>query len=89
MEEKKKKELSYEELQERCGDLFQSLQRAHEEIRRIDAANAIQRLNFLFKVLENYAHFDPDFIDKCVAEIKDILTIEEEVPEQKEDSHDA
>lgn len=84
MEEKKKKEMSYEDLKVKCESLAQALQKAYEEIRRIDASNAIQRLNYLFKVLEFYAHFNPDFVNKCASEIQDILTIEEEVSEQTE-----
>ena len=90
MEEKKLKEekkISYERLQEICGDLSQRLQMAQQKIAEIDAANTIHRLNFLFKVLEYYSLFDAEFTDKCIKEIQDILTIPEE--EETKESHDA
>lgn len=87
MEEKvEERKPSYEELQELCGELDQRLQVAYDQIRRIDASNAIQRLNYLFKVLENYAHFDPDFVTKCTEEIRDLLTIPEEETKEENDA---
>ena len=81
MEEKKKTEkgeLSYERLQEICGELSQRLQMAQRKIEEIDASNTVYRLNFLFKVIENAALFDPSFIESTVKEIQDTLTLPEE-----------
>jgi hypothetical protein len=80
MEEKKKDkgQFSNEELQQICGELSQRLQRAQEKLAEINAANIIQRLNFLFKVVEHAAMFDPDFVDKTISEIQDTLTLQED-----------
>lgn len=87
MEEKiKEKKPSYEDLQELCGQLSQRLQVAYEQIKKMDASNVLQRLNYLFKVLENYAHFNPDFVDKCSSEIEDLLTIPEEETKVENDA---
>lgn len=80
MEEKKPKEekkLSYEELQQICGELSQRLQYAQEKLEEVNATNAIHRLNLLFKVLEQYALFPAEFVDKCSNEIMSIMNIDD------------
>ena len=89
MEEKKSKEkgsLSYERLQEICGELSQRLQMAQAKIEEIDATNTIHRLNFLFRVVESAGLFDPEFVESVIKEIQDTLTIPETKEEKKEDA---
>ena len=89
MEEKKKKEngqLSYERLQEICGELSQRLQAAQAKIAEIDASNTVYRLNFLFKVVDNAAIFDAEFVESVIKEIQDTLTIPEEKEEKENDA---
>lgn len=63
-------------------------QRLEQAIRTI---NAMNRLDYLFKVLElgNFENkmygFDSDFVEACVKEIQELLTIKEE-PQQEEDT---
>ena len=82
MEEKKLKneerKLSYDELQNLCGEYFQRLQIMQREMAKMDATNVIQRLNFLFKVLDNAVMFDAGFVESTVKEIQDTLTVVEE-----------
>lgn len=82
MEENVKQEekLTYEQLENAANQLLaqnNELKRALYEI-----SNATKRLDYLFKVLDHAALFDVDFVDKCVEEIVQLLTI----PEKQEPS---
>lgn len=82
MEENVKQEekLTYEQLENAANQLLaqnNELKRALYEI-----SNATKRLDYLFKVLDHVALFDVDFVDKCVEEIVQLLTI----PEKQEPS---
>lgn len=82
MEENVKQEekLTYEQLENAANQLLaqnNELKRALYEI-----SNATKRLDYLFKVLDHAALFDVDFVDKCVEEIVQLLTI----PEKQESS---
>lgn len=86
MEEKEKK-LSYEELEQQYEAAKENVRKAYMA-GRSDATGVLQRLGFLFKVLENYAHFDPDFVTACASEIQDMLSIGEEETQENNDSRD-
>ena len=84
MEEQKKteKKMSYETLEKDYMLLKAQFERALEELDKANVSSLLQRLTFLFKVLEQYAHFDPVFVEKCSKEIESILTVEEEKEEK-------
>jgi hypothetical protein len=44
--------------------------------------NVEVRLHYLFEVLDKGSYFDNDFIDTCVNEVKEIMTIKEETEEE-------
>lgn len=46
--------------------------------------DTFKRLELLFKCIDHEIYFDKDFIDKCVVEIKDIMTVPEEEAEEEE-----
>ena len=88
------KKISYEDLQKAAGQLYQQNQQLiarckqyEEQMQRLN--NVEVRLHYLFEVLDKGSYFDNDFIDICVNEIKEIMTIkeepEEEIKEEKED----
>lgn len=88
------KKISYEDLQKAAGQLYQQNQQLiakckqyEEQIQRFN--NVEVRLHYLFEVLDKGSYFDNDFIDVCVNEVKEIMTIkeepEEEIKEEKED----
>lgn len=89
MEEKKEKatKLTYEQLEQTAMQLQQRLMMAENKLRSIDFAG--MRLTWLFKVIENKGVFSAEYVDKCVKEVEDILTIEdatsEETPETEPD----
>lgn len=90
MEEKKKfEEMSHEELVEECSKLMGSLEIAKRNLYMANASNVIQRMNFLFRVIENYSLFDSKFVESCVTEIQSLLSDEDSESEQKNVSHDA
>lgn len=78
MEEKKDKateKMSYEQLENVAMQLQQKLMMAENNLRGINYT--AMRLTWLFKTIENKGIFPEDFVTKCVAEIQEILTIEE------------
>lgn len=88
MEEKKAKvvklgnkegnKLTYEQLNDACNQLFQQNQQLYRHLKEIDMANMFKRLDYLFKVVENANTFkDSDFLNSCMDEIKEALTIPE------------
>lgn len=96
MEEQKSKEVkmesantqkySYDELNNICGQLQQQNQNLIRQIRQMDMSNTFKRLDYLFKVLElsngsgNW-EFKKEFVQSCIDEIEETITIPEEVEE--------
>jgi len=85
------KKISYEDLQKAAGQLYQQNQQLiakckqyEEQMQRLN--NVEVRLYYLFKVLDKGGYFDSDFIDTCVNEVKEIMTIKEETEEEKKDN---
>lgn len=71
--------LTYEQLNDTCAQLYQQNQNLVRQLRQMDMSNMFKRLDYLFMVLANASVIkDADFIDRCVNEIKDALTIQSE-----------
>ena len=84
------KKISYEDLQKAAGQLYQQNQQLinkckqyEEQMQRLN--NVEVRLHYLFEVLDKGSYFDDDFIEICVNEVKEIMTIKEENKEEEED----
>ena len=100
MEEKKAKEfkmrgnkeqkLSYDQLNAACGQLYQQNQRLVQELRQANLTNMFKRLDYLFMVL-NYSTIikDSDFVNSCIDEIKDALTIRKEDKEEGKNTEES
>ena len=89
------KKISYEDLQKAAGQLYQQNQQLiarckqyEEQMQRFN--NIEVRLHYLFEVLDKGSYFDSDFIDICVNEVKEIMTIKEDPKEEnnKEEKED-
>jgi hypothetical protein len=88
------KKISYEDLQKAAGQLYKQNQQLinkckqyEEQMQRLN--NIEVRLHYLFEVLDKGSYFDNDFIDICVNEVKEIMTIKEEPEEEnKEEKED-
>ena len=87
--------LSYEELNQACAEMSQQIQQQnkyiqmlHKEMQEMRFMLQSKRMEYLFKVVEitskynasDYVCFARDFVEDCIAEIQESLTI----PQQEE-----
>ena len=71
-----KQKLTYKQLNDVCNQLFQQNQELRKGLQEMNAVNMFKRLDYLFKVVELASTFkDSDFINSCMDEIKEALTI--------------
>jgi len=82
-EVKEKKELTYEELKTVADQLHQQNQMLIKEVNQRGNADFHKRVEYLFKVIENKSVFNEGFVSNCAKEIQSIITIPEQVEEQK------
>ena len=75
--------LSYEQLSNVASQLNQQNQQLMMRLRSVD--NMFKRLDYLFKVVENAVEFKEEFVTKCTEEIEDMMTLQEDTEETKED----
>lgn len=82
MEETKKEtkqegqqKMSYDQLVNVANQLSEQNRKLYQKLQEVSMQNALARLNFLFKVLEQSSHFSVDFVDKCSLEIQQMITI--------------
>lgn len=66
------------QLSEQAKQLYMKLQAAN-------MSNMFKRLDYLFKVVENGHMFKQDFLEKCIAEIEEIMTVPEETEEDNKE----
>ena len=84
--------LTYEQLKEAADKLWNDNRYLRQEVQKAsEFINTINRLDYLFKVVEishnnrnNSVSFADEFVEKCITEIQDGLTL----PEQKEEKED-
>lgn len=77
-------ELTYEQLNTACAQLYQEKQMLIRRLEYMNHANAFKRLDYLFMVVK-YADTikDPDFVGDCIEEIKATMTIPEETESEE------
>ena len=77
--------MSYEQM----VNIANQLQSQNRElvVRLNNLADIYHRLDYLFKVIANADKFNKEFIDKCVKEVEEIMTIPEQ-PEQPDSKKD-
>ena len=86
----KQQKLSYDELNQACMEMSQQLQNQNkyiqqlrQQMQQMDFALQTKRMDYLFKVVEisnnyrssDYPCFARDFVENCLAEIQEALTI--------------
>lgn len=78
-EMKSEQKLTYEQLNDACAQLYQQNQALARKLEQVNLTNMFKRLDYLFMVLQ-YAPVinDEKFINNCVAEIKESITIKDE-----------
>lgn len=96
--EEQPQKLTYDQLNQACMELSQQnqqmnqyIQKLHHQIQEMQSFIQTKRMDYLFKVVElslkSNAHweFDSDFVQKCMEEIQESLTIPEETEQPKEE----
>lgn len=73
--------LSYEQLENVAHQLSEQAKQLYMKLQAANMSNMFKRLDYLFKVIENGHMFKQDFLEKCIAEIEEIMTVPEEIEE--------
>ena len=76
--------LSYEQLENVAHQLSEQAKQLYMKLQAANMSNMFKRLDYLFKVVENGHMFKQDFLEKCVAEIEEIMTVPEETDKEEE-----
>lgn len=98
MEEQKKKvvemksqmqrpeKMSYEQLENVAHQLSEQNRQLFAKVQELNMTNVFKRLDYLFKVVESGHMFKQDFLEKCITEIENLMTVSEQ--EEKSDTED-
>ena len=76
--------LSYEQLENVAHQLSEQTKQLYMKLQAANMSNMFKRLDYLFKVIENGHMFKQDFLEKCIAEIEEIMTVPEETDKEEE-----
>lgn len=84
--EEQPKKFTYEQLEQIAGNLSNQVQQLSVKLQEANMINIFKRLDYLFKVVETSSNlvFSPEFIDRCVKEIEELMTPVNDTEEQKE-----
>ena len=80
--------MSYEQLEQVAHQLSEQARQLYGQLQKSNLSNMFKRLDYLFKVVENGHIFKQDFLDRCVKEIEDIMTVPEEPENSEEETPD-
>lgn len=83
--QKDPKKLTYDELENIAQQLSNQNRELYMKVQELNAENMFKRLDYLFKVVENEISFPQTFINNCVEEIQDMMTLPKEEKEEKEE----
>ena len=75
---KNKEKMSYEELENIAHQLSEQSRVLMQKLQEANMGNMFKRLDYLFKIIEFEHMFDGNFIDKCIKEVQDMISIPEE-----------
>ena len=76
--------LSYKQLENVAHQLSEQTKQLYMKLQAANMSNMFKRLDYLFKVVENGHMFKQDFLEKCIAEIEEIMTVPEETDKEEE-----
>lgn len=89
---KENTKLSYEELERVCHQLSEQARLLYGKLKEAQNENFLARLSYLFKVIENSSLFNAynksEFIESCINEIEDVLTIRDTDSSEEEANPD-
>lgn len=77
--------MSYEQLENIAHQLSEQNRQMYAKMQEMDMVNMFKRLDYLFKVVENGTMFDPDFLNKCIDEIENVMLPKEESTEDTDE----
>lgn len=77
-ETERPEKMSYEQLENVAHQLSEQAKQLYMKLQDANMNNIFKRLDYLFKVVENGHIFKQDFLDKCIAEIEELMTVPEE-----------
>ena len=77
--------MSYEQLENVAHQLSEQAKQLYMKLQAANMSNMFKRLDYLFKVVENGHMFKQDFLEKCIAEIEEIMTVPEETEEDNKE----
>ena len=83
-ETERPEKMSYEQLENIAHQLSEQAKQLYMKLQAANMSNMFKRLDYLFKVVENGHMFKQDFLEKCIAEIKEIMTVPEETDKEEE-----
>lgn len=83
-ENKEKKKLTYEQLNEIANQLMQENVKLKQKCQELYMADTIKRLEFLFKAVESIYPFSAEFRTACANEIIELMT-----PVQEEENKES
>lgn len=76
--------MSYEQLENVAHQLSEQAKQLYMKLQAANMSNMFKRLDYLFKVVENGHMFKQNFLEKCIAEIEEIMTVPEETDKEEE-----
>lgn len=77
--------LSYEQLENVAHQLSEQAKQLYMKLQAANMSNMFKRLDYLFKVVENGHMFKQDFLEKCITEIEELMTVPEEAEEDNKE----
>lgn len=80
-ETERPEKMSYEQLENVAHQLSEQAKQLYMKLQAANISNMFKRLDYLFKVVENGHMFKQDFLEKCITEIEEIMTVPEETEE--------
>ena len=80
--------MSYEQLENVAHQLSEQAKQLYAQLQAANMTNMFKRLDYLFKVVENGHVFNQEFLNRCIAEIEEHITIPEEVEETENKKND-
>ena len=86
-ETERPEKMSYEQLENIAHQLSEQTKQLYMKLQAANMNNMFKRLDYLFKVVENGHMFKQDFLDKCINEIEEIMTVPDE-PENNNTAED-
>lgn len=82
-ETERPEKMSYEQLENVAHQLSEQAKQLYMKLQAANMSNMFKRLDYLFKVVENGHMFKQDFLEKCIAEIEETMTIPEDTEEEE------